>query len=371
MPFLYSSWSSLLFTSFVMWLTLGLIACQKQGSGVATEVVYQPVEPPEYLKLYGDIFRKWLSDPSFLQVAQDLGPTVITVHDFPYKSPVAVANVQPWSSWWYPKKETTLFSVPQGLSPLQKYDLVRKSRFPQAKSAADFEKANYNASALPWEGLCDAWALASLYSPEPTHSVHIALPNGRTVNFSSSDLKALLLKTYESTIDSQLQYYGQKFTGDATSWIYPDLFPDQFHRFLEVQLFQNKQPFIMDHYAGVEVWNVPVFKANYVMDRVADNPNAVAVRAWIYSAESLLSLEKDQVGTKVAVREYNYILEGKRNDLNALVIESGYWTTGPTGINSRNDHPDYVYSSSKVPFRKSLNPEIDVALIDEIISSAP
>jgi hypothetical protein len=116
----------------------------------------------------------------------------------------------------------------------------------------------------------------------------------------------------------------------------------------------------MDHFAGVEVWNVPVFKANYTMDRIPGKPDAVLVRTWIYSAESLLSTEKEKMGSKVAVREYNYILEGNRNEQGALVIQSGYWVIGPSGVNSRNDHPDYIYYSKSAPTRKSRNPEIDI-----------
>ena len=103
------------------------------------------------------------------------------------------------------------------------------------------------------------------------------------------------------------------------------MFPEQFHRFLEVQLFEKKQPFVMDHDAGIQIWNVPVYKANFSMDGVPGNPDAVFVRTWLYSAETSATDARDFVGTKEAVREYNYLLKGKRNDVGQLVVDSGYW----------------------------------------------
>ena len=193
------------------------------------------------------------------------------------------------------------------------------------------------------------------------------------MTFGVADLKALLLKSYEAVDDSALKYYGQKFTGDYRGWIFPDIFPDQFHRFLEVQLFGKKKSFIMDHDPGVEVWNVPVYKANFVMSSVPNEPNSIFVRTWLYSAESTQADQKDFVGTIEIVREYDYILQGTRNAAGDLVVTSGYWVQSPDGgVDSRKDHPDYltlIPDSSKL-VQKSWNPEIDVDLVNEILSTS-
>lgn len=320
-----------------------------------------------------------LQIPQLVSVTSEFGPTVIKVHDFPYRSMMAESHIKPWSSWWYPKKDDFLFSTEEGryASALTKYDLIRQRRFDydpnglRPGSAADFERKNFNPNDLSWEGLCDAWALASISSLEPRHPVTIS-ENRVSVTFEISDLKALLLKTYEAVDDSNLTYYGQKFTGDEQGWIFPDLFPDQFHRLIEAQLFEAQMPVIMDHDPGVEVWNVPIFKANYLMDKVPDQPNSVFVRTWVYSAEAVKTNEKEFVGTKEAVREYNYVLVGTRNEEGNLVINSGYWVKGPSGLNSRKNHPDYL---NRIPVlsklqRKSWNPEIDIKLIDEILAKS-
>ena len=342
------------------------------------------------LRDYGDLMRseyvagtstpdidKLLNDPALTAVTREFGPSVIPNQKLPFKSALAASQDKPWSSWWFPKREDTLFSDARGrrTAALTKYDFIRLKYFEQTErgqppnSAAEFERKNHNPNAITWEGLCDAWSLASISQPEPKHPVTVTV-GGDSVTFSVGELKALLLKTYEAVDDAGLKYYGQKFTGDYNGWIYPDVFPDQFHRFIEIQLFKNKQAFVMDHDAGIEVWNIPVYKTNYVMNSVPNDPNAVFVRTWLYTAEPVQPGEKDFVGTKEAVREYDYVLQGKRNVNGDLEVTSGYWVKGPDGVDSRKDHPDYlirIADPAKL-VRKSWNPEIDVELVDSILA---
>ncbi|RZA04354.1 MAG: hypothetical protein EOP11_15310, partial [Proteobacteria bacterium] len=176
------------------------------------------------------------------------------------------------------------------------------------------------------------------------------------------------LKTMEAVPETALKIYGQKFKGDFENWIYPDLFPQELHRFVEVQLFQKKQAFVMDHDAGVEVWNEPVYKANYVMRAVPGRDDAIAVKLFLYSAAPLRKDEKERVGTKEISREYNYTLYGKRDADGNLTVDSGTWEKGEL-VDSRRDHPDYVFSIPNPASiaRKSFNPEIDPATVDQIV----
>ena len=86
----------------------------------------------------------------------------------------------------------------------------------------------------------------------------------------------------------------------------------------------------------------------------------------------LNSNEKEFVGTKEGVREYDYVLVGSRNDHGDLVITSGYWVKGPDGLDSRRDHPDYLtkISNPEKLERKSWNPGISIKLVDEILSKS-
>jgi len=316
----------------------------------------------------GDYFE----DPALSRVTTDFGQLEISVPTAIYRSPVAEASVKPWSSWWYPKFEDTLFRAEKGLSVLDKYDLYRdalfKVRRPEGIGAAAFEKRKFNPASLSWEGLCDAWSMASILAPEPKQSRTVRVGSA-THTFSVGDQKALILKTYEGILDSETRIYGQKFTGSFDGWIQPDVFPDQFHRFVEAQLFERKQAFVMDHDAGIEIWNVPVFRANYSLSPVPGRDDAVQVRMWLYSASSTKKDEMDFVGTKETIREYHYILFGKMQATGKLAVHSGVWIKGPNGIDSRKDHPDYfvtVPEPEKIT-RKSFNPSINPEAVDAII----
>jgi hypothetical protein len=374
--------------SLIISLLLGSTSAYSRQTNISPVYVNRPtptgLDLMSDIREFGDVLRETdrigglLDDPALTNVTREFGHTVITARELPMRSGVVAANLKPWSSWWFPKKDDFLFKNYRSTleSPLAKYDLIRRMKYQMMgrtapKSAADYEYNNYNPNSLSWEGLCDAWALASISKPEPKKPVSYRVGN-TIITFTVGDLKALMLKTFEATDDSGLKYYGQKFSGDYSGWIYPDMFPDQFHRFLEVQLFERKQPFVMDHDPGVEIWNVPVYKANYLIESVPNEPNSVFVRTWLYSAESVRENEKDFLGTREAVREYNYVLKGSRNGNGDLVIESGYWVKGPDGVDSRKNHPDYLaiaIDPSRL-VRKSWNPELEIDLVDEILSKS-
>ena len=373
-------------------VTFALVGCSPQSGKRAgdsdpinlpfTRPAPEHVDPWTDLKHYGDYLRdedpevrRLLNDPALTAVTNTFGLTTVSLKNLPLKTEAAIATITPWSSWWYPRREDYLFND-RAASTLAKYDLYRRRRYQAAgrrppESAREYEASQYNPNSLSWEGLCDAWALAAITQPEPKTAVNLSAA-GTMIYFSIADLKALLLMSYAAIDDSALRYYGQRFTGNFEGWIYPDIFPEQFHRFVEVQLFGRRLPFIMDHDAGIEVWNVPVFKANYSMEAVPDDPDAVFVRMWLFSAESTNSNDKNYVGTRTAIREYNYVLKGTRDQSDNLIVHTGYWVKGPDGIDSRKKHPDYlieVKDPSAIK-RKSWNPEVEPAIVDEILSQS-
>ena len=362
-------------------LSISLAACSNNPTNAyETPTIDSQKSPEENARDSGDVMRSLgdkttglLKDPSLTAVSAEFGLSLIHMKQLPFHSELAIAKTVPWSSWWFPKKEKTLFddTTAGGMSALKKYDLFRSARVPGSGSAADYERKSFKPNSLSWEGLCDAWSIASITSPEPKHPVIVKFADPqKSITFDIVDLKALLLKTYEAVDDTTLKYYGQKFTGDEDGWVFPDMFPDQFHRFLEVQLFERKLPFIMDHDPGPEVWNVPVYKANYSIEAVPGSPNSVLVKSWVFSAEQVSADDKSFVGTREASREYNYILTGVKTSSGDLRVNAGYWIKTPHGVDSRRDHPDYITTipnPSKI-VRKSWNPEIDIKLVDEILS---
>ncbi len=362
---------------------------QRDSETINTEVFSKDKSARGNLQEFADVLRnrqqvvdEILKNPAILGVTNEFGFTKIETKLLPLRSGLARANTLPWSSWWFPKRDKYLFENSGGAknsAPLEKYDLLWRSLSPLNRSAADFEREHFKPLSSQWEGLCDAWALAAISLPEPKYPVTLILPSSvigdtlpRKVKFEVGDIKALLLKTFEATSDSNLKYFGQKFTGDESGWLYPDIFPEQFHRFVEIQLFKKKQAFIMDRDPGPEIWSVPVFQANYLIEDMPGAPNSVFVRTWLYSAESLLTNDNLYVGTREAVREYDYVLTGDRDQENQLIIKSGYWIKGPDGIDSRKDHPDYFITIPDSPgiARQSWNPEINIKLIDELLAKS-
>ncbi|HEY8278115.1 MAG TPA: hypothetical protein VIH99_00740 [Bdellovibrionota bacterium] len=309
-----------------------------------------------------------LNDPALSGVTREFGPSVISLQNLPFDSDSAEADIVPWSSWWFPRIDRDLFDDGKGTSPFEKYDLVRAALTGKPSKAAALEKQHYSPDAPRWEGLCDAWAIASTIFPEPQGPRQISLPNGRSVTFSVGDQKALLLKTVDSVPSESLKIYGQRFTGNADGWIFPDLFPQELHRYVEVQLFQKHKLFVMDHDPGVEVWNEPVFKANYKITAVPGHDDAVFVRLWLFSAAPHLKKDqKDQPGMRELAREYDYFLYGKREG-SRLKVEYGVWAKGDL-VDSRRDHPDFVYSAPEPSAVKRLsrNTEIDSKIVDKIL----
>lgn len=269
----------------------------------------------------------------------------------------AESNRKPWSSWWYPVYLMELFQEPHEISTLERYDrYVRRSRRKIATAAA-FERQNaFDSRAANWAGLCDGWALASLYLPEPVKAVTL-----NRITFRIRDLKALSIKTFEQVKD--LPTYGQRNNGRWDS-IYQDVYPDQFHKFIQAELFLQKNSFIMDHDAGVEVWNTPVWKAITKLTSDPNNNGIMRVKTWLYTASPHVE-DLNFLGTKEVVRIYTYNLYGEREPDGHFYVKSGEWTD-----DSRWDHPDFLIALPNFIERNTENSQLDIEIIDEILAPA-
>jgi hypothetical protein len=224
----------------------------------------------------------------------------------------------------------------------------------QETTAAEFERTRiYSTRASGWAGLCDAWSFASIMEPEPDRELD---RNG--IHFTVKDLKGLLLKTYERA--GPLSHFGKR--NDA-HWDdeYADIYPDQFHRFLQAELFEKGLPFVMDHDAGYEVWNSPVWKAVTQIDRTKDQPDVVHVRTWLLTASPHVS-NPNFTGTLQVISAYTYDLIGQWGADNRFLVKSGRWTE-----RSRWDHPDFLIPKPDTLTRRSRNPQIDVSAVDSIL----
>jgi hypothetical protein len=265
----------------------------------------------------------------------------------------AEAARKPWSSWWYPLWEDTLFQGKNGeLSTLEKYDTWSAKFANTRTSAAAYERTElYQPRAASWSGLCDAWALASILEPEPTRPV-----THGDLSFSVADQKALLMKTYEKV--PELTLIGSRFNGEWDD-VYEDVLPHELHRVVETELIGRKRAFIIDEDAGPEVWNEPAWKAITRVEKDEKDEEVAHVRTWLFLASPHVD-DHNFVGTIEDAREYTYDLKGKWQG-DRFGVSSSAWTD-----RSQWDHPDYaIVVPDRLP-RGSHNPHIRSEFVDRI-----
>jgi hypothetical protein len=310
-----------------------------------------------------------LDDPALSAATKEFGPLIIRLSSLPFDSGIGEAPRKPWSSWWFPKIDRDLFDDGRGSSPLEKYDIVRFAFTGKRSGAAAYERNNYTGSGPHWEGLCDAWAIAASIYPEPETGRSIRMPNGSEIYFSVGDQKALLLESVSAVPPESLKRYGQRFTGNEDGWVFPDIFPQELLRYVQKQLFEAHRMFVMDHDPGVEVWNEPVYKANYILKAVPGQPDTLDGKLWLFSAASFTDKQqKDHTGMREIAREYVFQLYGADDGHGNFVVDSGEWIKGDL-VDSRADHPDFVYNVAEPSAlkRASQNPEIDPLIVDKIL----
>lgn len=293
-------------------------------------------------------------NPEFTKVTDTFGPLVVSVGQFKQ----VLEDKKPWSSWWYPLWKPTLFSEEGGVSTLERYDRLVSKISGRASQAAQFEREQlHDSRAVGWAGLCNAWALASVLHPEPNQERML-----QQIRFRVRDQKALLLKTYESA--EGIEIFGQRNDG-RWDHIYADVFPEQFHKFLQVQIFEKQTPFVMDHDASIEVWNVPVYGVHSFITKDEADPKRFHVQTWLFTASPHID-DLDFVGTKRVIKSYTYDLIGELDSEGNLKVQYGQWTQS-----SRWDHPDYLIpapDASQIK-RGSFNQQIYYQYVDHILSA--
>lgn len=278
-------------------------------------------------------------------VTAEYGVLKVKEGDYTFQS-----EVTPWSSWWFPMRDRFLFDRNDADAPLVKYDSYVSRRHSIQSKAANYEEHElYNPAQAAWAGLCHAWAVASILHREPTRIL-----TKERITFDVADQKALLLKSYENV--GNLKIYGDRFDGQHDD-NYNDIYPDQFHRFAQAHLEEQKKPFMMDYDASYPVWTVPVHKVKFSIK--FDGPNTANVKAWVTFASPLVDAQF--VGTREIVKTYTYRLYGNI-DGNVMTVMDGEWTDA-----SIQDHPDYVIAYPADVTRGSYNREIDIQMVDEIL----
>jgi hypothetical protein len=271
-----------------------------------------------------------------------------------------------WSGFWLPSRSKYLFDGAG--SPLRLWDAwIKASGLSiSVPSAADWEQKNYDANpgALSWEGSCDAWAIASLYEPEPTQGFVL---NDR-VKLGVGAQKSLLIKSWEEVEGKRI--FGRPFRGDRDSrWEDPN--PAAFHRFMISELIEGERPFILDKDPGIPVWNTPIHGAAIEIRDDPEGIQSVLVHTWLKGVDPLFG-NPDEVGGHVTVIELVYRLTGTRLSDGALEVQGGTWMRDPlSGVDSKEFHPDFLVGlppKGQVPPHRSRNPGLSLDAIQRFKS---
>jgi hypothetical protein len=266
----------------------------------------------------------------------------------------------PWSGYWYPKRKDDLFGKPE--SPLAKLDRASQviNRDAMLNSAA-WEFSRFSPEDADWAGLCDAWALASIQSPEPKQPLKFA-----NIVFTVSDLKALLIKKHEGY---KARIYGNRYYGShTTDGEIQDLRPEAFHQIVLKILGEKKQAIVIDEDPGPEVWSRPLYRFKWEVEQDKTRKNAFTVRAWPYLVKNRVSVDEALTAPadlKAPVYEYRLYIDPNNQKDGKFKVIYGEWINS-----SLSEHPDIVFLPQENPATgiSPINPEIakGLELIDRI-----
>lgn len=273
------------------------------------------------------------------------GPLV--VHPTGDEGESAETPNRPWSSYWYPLGDDLMINPgPRngGQSTLEKFDKYAAKAFNRTTHAQVFERGDiglFDPSAEGSAGRCYALAFAAILEEEPVLPREGVTVSG--VTFYTRDVKALLIKLYEGIGKDGYVQFGRIY-GDALDDV-QDIYPDQFHRVMQAELFEKRRAFIVDTDSRGEKWNIPVWWANTRIERDAANPGVMHVTTSLKGAKSTF-VDPDFAGLANIVYTYTYDLYGVPQPDGSLKVTSGAWTG-----DSLSTHPDYLYA---VPARGSV-----------------
>ncbi|MBF0442154.1 MAG: hypothetical protein HQK54_09630 [Oligoflexales bacterium] len=271
------------------------------------------------------------------------------------------------------------------LSPAEKYDIYL-DRFDYPLTNVEFQRTEvlktiegspaYDPDFIipEWEGLCHAWAPATLFYESPAPTV-MKNKSGMDVPFGSSDVKALLTYFIHSAPTDEVHMLGGRCEKDFYSlWekvkagkmskrefkreIYSsecrDTNAGAFHIVLANQIGLLKEGFIVDTTTDQEVWNQPVWGYETEVVSVKNDSSRYAARGTVkeVTVKTKMHYIKEiwpswdgapQPQDSNLVMEYNYVLELNRNG----EIIGGEWLSNGTFNETR---PDFMWKQSVPDF---------------------
>ncbi|MBF0299529.1 MAG: hypothetical protein HQK51_12460 [Oligoflexia bacterium] len=248
--------------------------------------------------------------------------------------------------------------------PLTKYERKRTQILRTVQRSSEFDK---NFEIPTWEGLCHAWAPATMLYQNP-NPVKVINPHGIEVEFGSSDIKALLVYFLHLN-NGRTNFLGSRCNlsfQDLNNKVGSSLMTEEemmakmnspecadtnagaFHVALVNQIALLDEGFVADVTRDAEVWNQPVygFKTR-VLETEKSDPRVVAagtVKEITVETEMYYISEvaqtwyhvKDHKGLESKVYQYTLELDARGR------IIGGEWLS--------EERPDFIWKQTKPSF---------------------
>ena len=175
------------------------------------------------------------------------------------------------------------------------------------------------------------------------------------IEFTIADQKALLTFSH---LKANKKVFGIPYKGNAkTDGTYQDIRPEAFHQLVVTALGKEKKAIVIDDVAGVQVWNKPLYRFRWKIEKDPNFDFAFLVRAWPLLIKER-NRETDEPTSKndVLAPNYQYRLYVDKNiqKNGKYKVIAGQWV----GESFRN-HPDTVTYPSEGEELGSHNPEFN------------
>ncbi|KAG3108520.1 hypothetical protein PI125_g11752 [Phytophthora idaei] len=219
-----------------------------------------------------------------------------------------------------------------------------------------------------WYGLCHAWAAAAMFEAEPKCDVQ-----KNNVTFHSVDVKALITQLYDgAAID--VVFTGARFNGPDSPEELDKYgrYEDEARRDINAAFFhiavanilgKQRQSFVVDASSGLQVWNQPVQKYEFLETEIVDSAKlsleyfgsatypfndavtylAKCTTRLTWTAESIEDgalTTTGRIEAYTVYEDYEYCLELDEN----YTIIGGEWLGG-----SNENHPDFLWFPAAKP----------------------
>jgi hypothetical protein len=236
-----------------------------------------------------------------------------------------------------------------------------------------------------WWGLCHAWTVAALLTPEPQHAVEMG---GQ--RFEVADIKALVQTIYNEPEALRLggRCHATVIVPDDinhTTDECTDVNPGALHVVVANFLGLGQGALAMDRTATAEVWNQPIVGYEVLAKEEVTPAQALACIGAGEAAEGYTFNGKARALYEVTLR-VDYLVEGKASaqplGLDGYVASDSYHyilELGSTGkviggrycLDSASHHPDNLWAPlGRAKARWAHNPNLDAKKVEELLARA-